>query len=173
MVPGIWEDYEQLIPEADTASFQPSNEGYNASQEANEPLQVAVNEPKQPNIDNMFNGLLSRTDLDDEPFTAEDLAKVEEWQYREEQRLIQIELDRKWRESLRQKIEPYILSAADRLPELRPVIAHKGVIIGSEGNISAVVGEAKSKKNILLHRRSRLTHRLLQSETIWYRASFV
>lgn len=66
-----------------------------------------------------------------------------------ERAIIQAELDRLYRAELYQKIEQNIISAKDSLPELVPVIKRRGVLICSEGNISAVVGEAKSKKTFL------------------------
>ncbi len=54
------------------------------------------------------------------------------------------------RELLREQLMPYAVSLASDLPEPRPVIAREGgAIIGSEGNISAIVGEAKSRKSFL------------------------
>lgn len=63
--------------------------------------------------------------------------------------IIQKQLEALHREELRQKIEPYILRADHRLPPLRPVVKRGDALICSEGNISAVVGEAKSKKTFL------------------------
>lgn len=88
----------------------------------------------------------SITAMMEEPLSAEEQAQLDAMMRPYEEQLERNRLERQRREDLRQIIEPYILSANDRLPELKPVIAHKGVIIGSEGNISAVVGEAKSKK---------------------------
>ncbi len=63
--------------------------------------------------------------------------------------IIQKQLEQLHREELHQKIEPYILRADHRLPQLRPVVKRGDALICSEGNISAVVGEAKSKKTFL------------------------
>ncbi|MBR5138878.1 MAG: AAA family ATPase [Alistipes sp.] len=63
--------------------------------------------------------------------------------------IIKRELEKMHRERLHQKIEPYILRANHRLPPLRPVVKRGDALICSEGNISAVVGEAKSKKTFL------------------------
>ena len=63
--------------------------------------------------------------------------------------IIQKQLEEMHREELRQKIEPYILRADQQLPPLRPVVKRGEALICSEGNISAVVGEAKSKKTFL------------------------
>lgn len=46
-------------------------------------------------------------------------------------------------------IEPYRCRASDDIPEPRPVISQYGVTICSKGNISAIVGDAKSKKTFL------------------------
>lgn len=62
---------------------------------------------------------------------------------------IQKHLDEMHRDDMRQKIEPYILRADDHLPPLKAVISRNGELLCSEGNISAVVGEAKSKKTFL------------------------
>lgn len=66
-----------------------------------------------------------------------------------EQQIIKAELDRKYNESLRQKFEHYILTAKDPIPAVTPIVKRFDKIICSEGNISAVVGEAKSKKTFL------------------------
>ena len=63
--------------------------------------------------------------------------------------ILKRQLDEMYREELRQKIEPYILRADHKLPPLRPVVKRHDALICSEGNISAVVGEAKSKKTFL------------------------
>ena len=53
------------------------------------------------------------------------------------------------REEARQMIEPYLITTDSIVPKLTPVIKRYDAIICSEGNISAVVGEAKSKKTFL------------------------
>ena len=63
--------------------------------------------------------------------------------------ILQKHLEELHREELRQKIEPYILRADHKLPPLKPVVRRGDALICSEGNISAVVGEAKSKKTFL------------------------
>ena len=67
----------------------------------------------------------------------------------EDSAIIQQRLDEMYRDEIRQKIEPYPLTAHDTLPPLQPVISRRGELLCSEGNISAVVGEAKSKKTFL------------------------
>ena len=62
---------------------------------------------------------------------------------------IRYQLDQMHRAEMYQRIEQTVISASDKLPPLIPVISRKGVLICSEGNISAVVGEAKSKKTFL------------------------
>lgn len=56
-------------------------------------------------------------------------------------------------EQLRQlsleELRRYEVRASDKLREPKPVVAYRGKVIGSEGNLSAVVGEAKSKKSFL------------------------
>lgn len=46
-------------------------------------------------------------------------------------------------------IKPHLIDASTAIPEPIPVISRYGSIIASEGNISAVVGAAKSKKTFL------------------------
>jgi hypothetical protein len=67
----------------------------------------------------------------------------------EDSAIIQQQLDALYRDEMRQKIEPYILRANERIPPLKSVVSRNGVLMCSEGNISAVVGEAKSKKTFL------------------------
>ena len=66
-----------------------------------------------------------------------------------EQEIIKQRLDELYREELYQKFEQNLISVNDQLPPLVPVIRRNGVLICSEGNISAIVGEAKSKKTFL------------------------
>lgn len=66
-----------------------------------------------------------------------------------EQAIIKERLNELYREDLYQKIEQNLISVNDNIPPLVPVIRRNGVLICSEGNISAVVGEAKSKKTFL------------------------
>lgn len=88
-----------------------------------------------------------------EPLTREEKPLTRE----EEQEHIRRELDRLHREEerserelLREHLAPYAISLAGDLPEPKPVIARcDGAIIASEGNLSAVVGEAKSRKSFL------------------------
>ena len=63
--------------------------------------------------------------------------------------VIRYNLDKMHKAEMYQRIEQTVISASDKLPPLIPVIRRKGVLICSEGNISAVVGEAKSKKTFL------------------------
>jgi hypothetical protein len=46
-------------------------------------------------------------------------------------------------------IKPHLIDASANIPEPVPIISRYGSIIASEGNISAVVGVAKSKKTFL------------------------
>ncbi len=50
---------------------------------------------------------------------------------------------------LRDTLEPFACRASDDIPALTPVLSQHGMTICSEGNISAVVGDAKSKKTFL------------------------
>ena len=45
--------------------------------------------------------------------------------------------------------EPYVMDLTHALPEPVPVVRWHALTVGSEGNISAIVGEAKSKKTFL------------------------
>ena len=62
---------------------------------------------------------------------------------------LQAELDRQFVEKMRQEIEPCLIRADDKIPPLIPVLKRHGMLLCSEGNISAVVGEPKSKKTFL------------------------
>ena len=58
------------------------------------------------------------------------------------------------RESIEQNcryntIKPHLIDASADIPEPVPIISHYGSVIASEGNISAIVGAAKSKKTFL------------------------
>ena len=46
-------------------------------------------------------------------------------------------------------IKPHLIDASADIPDPVPIISHYGSVIASEGNISAVVGAAKSKKTFL------------------------
>lgn len=46
-------------------------------------------------------------------------------------------------------IKPHLIDASADIPEPVPIISHYGSVIASEGNISAIVGAAKSKKTFL------------------------
>ena len=61
-----------------------------------------------------------------------------------EQLLRQMELDR-----LEERISPYIIDMNKVLPDEQPLISIDGSCICSRGNISAICGEAKSKKTFL------------------------
>ncbi len=80
------------------------------------------------------------------------LAELEEEyasQIEENTRLAVEALRKQERDEARQNIEPFHITAYDNIPRLIPVVKRHNVIICSEGNISAVVGEAKSKKTFL------------------------
>ena len=62
---------------------------------------------------------------------------------------VQASHDDAMEEYMRQMIEPYKVSTQLKLPPVKPVIAIGDTVLCSEGNISAVVGEAKSKKTFL------------------------
>ncbi|MBR5863432.1 MAG: AAA family ATPase [Alistipes sp.] len=69
--------------------------------------------------------------------------------YEAEQKAVWDAYFKQQREELRQKFEQYLLSAYDKIPPMIPVVKRYDSLICSEGNISAVVGEAKSKKTFL------------------------
>ena len=50
---------------------------------------------------------------------------------------------------LQEFVDPHLVDLAKPAPVIRPIIEHKGMIVASLGNISAVVGAAKSKKTFL------------------------
>ena len=80
------------------------------------------------------------------------LAELEEEyasQIEENTRLAVEAIRKQERDEARQNIEPFHITAHDNIPRLIPVVKRNDVIICSEGNISAVVGEAKSKKTFL------------------------
>lgn len=140
----IWEDYASVFPEADHASTAAAAAAATTSEEittnniqTTKPQRVSAREAAR---------LLSFEALASEPLTSDEQASLDAVMAEYEELLRQKHREERHRQDLRQIIEPYILRASDRLPDLEPVISHKGVIIGSEGNISAVVGEAKSKK---------------------------
>ena len=92
----------------------------------------------------------SQTQIDDLEYGTFDNAYDPEFQDKldreYESARIRYELDQMHKALMYQKIEQNLISATDTLPELVPIVKRKGVLICSEGNISAVVGEAKSKK---------------------------
>ena len=51
--------------------------------------------------------------------------------------------------TLYRSLEPHLVDLRNAIPEPIPVLSRYGSIIASEGNISAVVGAAKSKKTFL------------------------
>lgn len=53
------------------------------------------------------------------------------------------------RAELREFVAPHLVDLTKPAPIIRPIIEHKGKIVASLGNISAVVGAAKSKKTFL------------------------
>ena len=53
------------------------------------------------------------------------------------------------RERLREELKPHLFDLSVEIKEPIPVIEYRDVCIASEGNISAIVGEAKSKKTFL------------------------
>lgn len=55
----------------------------------------------------------------------------------------------KLREMALEQLARYEIDLSQQLKEPKPVIARYGMTIGSEGNLSAIVGEAKSKKSFL------------------------
>ena len=61
----------------------------------------------------------------------------------------QAEADRLFVEKMRSVVEPCLIKASDNIPPLVPVLERHKQLLCSEGNISAVVGEAKSKKTFL------------------------
>ena len=52
-------------------------------------------------------------------------------------------------ERLTEEVKPHLVDLSRNIPDPVPVLTHEHVCLASEGNISAVVGEAKSKKTFL------------------------
>ena len=86
---------------------------------------------------------------DDELAAIADMEADYQEQRARDQAIIKEQLDKLHREELRQKFEHYLLTANDYLPPMVPVVQRHDSLICSEGNISAIVGEAKSKKTFL------------------------
>lgn len=85
--------------------------------------------------------------LNDEQQAAMDEMQAEYSATRaEEQAIIKAQLEKIHQRELRQIFERFLISAYDNLPPMVPVLKRDDVLLCSEGNISAVVGEAKSKK---------------------------
>jgi hypothetical protein len=53
------------------------------------------------------------------------------------------------RAELRKSLTPHLVDLSKPAPIIKPIIEHRGMMIASLGNISAVVGAAKSKKTFL------------------------
>ena len=136
----IWEDYENVFPEGTTT---PNDEATAADS-------TPADGNQEPKLQRVSAREIARSQsiktLMEEPLTADEQAAWDAMMAECDAILQRKHQQEQHRKDLRQMIEPYILRASDTLPDLKPVISHKGVIIGSEGNISAVVGEAKSKK---------------------------
>ena len=136
----IWEDYENVFPEGTTTPNDEATADDSTPADGNQepkPQRVSAREIARSQ---------SIKALMEEPLTADEQAAWDAMMAECDAILQRKHQQEQHRKDLRQMIEPYILRASDTLPDLKPVISHKGVIIGSEGNISAVVGEAKSKK---------------------------
>ena len=100
----------------------------------------------------MFASLLREAEFMDEP-TPEELAEAdriineamapyaEQDIYRRERELR--------KEMLSEALTPHLLDLTKPAPIIKPIIEQKGMMIASLGNISAVVGAAKSKKTFL------------------------
>lgn len=73
---------------------------------------------------------------------AEALAPYERKSLEERERALRNEV-------LRESVSPYLIDLSKPAPIVRPIIEHNGKMIASLGNISAVVGAAKSKKTFL------------------------
>ena len=52
-------------------------------------------------------------------------------------------------ERLTEEVSPHLVDLSRKIPDPIPVLTHDYICIASEGNLSAVVGEAKSKKTFL------------------------
>ena len=65
---------------------------------------------------------------------------------REEERLREVEYRKM---ELSEYVSPHLVDLSKPAPIIKPIIEHNGMVVASLGNISAVVGAAKSKKTFL------------------------
>ena len=65
-----------------------------------------------------------------------------EYELRRASRLLELDL-------AKERVEPYIVDMSKRIPDIEPLISINGSCVCSRGNISAVCGEAKSRKTFL------------------------
>lgn len=109
----------------------------------------AVNTPRSSG---MFARLMAEADLYPEP-TPEEIAEADRVlaealaPYSEESYRLHEQEMRK--EILREKVAPHLIDLSKPAPIVKPIIEQNGMMIASLGNISAVVGAAKSKKTFL------------------------
>lgn len=101
---------------------------------------------------NYLNHLLSQVENDPNP-TPEELAEAD--RILAEAFAPYVGQDEYFREREMRKIElqefvlPHLVDLAKPAPIIKPIIEHRGMMMASLGNISAVVGAAKSKKTFL------------------------
>lgn len=85
--------------------------------------------------------------------TAEELRaadeKIEGYLRSYEEHLSRERERKEQRKLILEELAPKEVDLNSKLPEPKPVIARRGKVIGSEGNLSAIVGAAKSKKSFL------------------------
>lgn len=121
----------------------------------NESSAIAHNEggstTQQP-FNGMFASMLREAEAMDEP-TEEEIAEAdrilaEAMKPYDEQSYILHEREKR-KEELREYVAPHLVDLTKPAPIVKPIIEHKGMMIASLGNISAVVGAAKSKKTFL------------------------
>lgn len=100
----------------------------------------------------MFASLMSEAEMLSEP-TPEEIAEADRIlaealaPYEQQSAMLREQEFRK--SELREYVAPHLIDLTESAPVYKPIIEQNGVMIASLGNISAVVGAAKSKKTFL------------------------
>ena len=99
-----------------------------------------------------FASLLKEADALPEP-TAEEIAEADRIlaeAFAPYERQAEYFAEQEYRKAeLREYVSPHLVDLTKPAPIIKPIIEHRGMTIASLGNISAVVGAAKSKKTFL------------------------
>ena len=123
---------------------------------ANESPSVCPSEQSQGDKKPMFNGMFKSLlkeaealgDVTDEEIAEADRILAEALAPYEKQDLLLQQREARKAE-LREKVAPYLVDLTKPAPTVKPIIEHNGMMIATLGNLSAVVGAAKSKKTFL------------------------